>query len=102
MVMTDAHMEHTRQRLPDESAGSTKNEARRRERKGKKTGKQVQPEKLKEHERSKEDMEERPKGPKRSAFLSPITFTPGALIFLFPVSCVKRTQKCASTRRASG
>jgi len=68
MVKTDAHMERIRQRLLDESAGIAKSEARRREREGKKIGKQVQLEKLKEREHSKKDMEERLKGLKRSAF----------------------------------
>ena len=54
-------MERIRQRLLDESASIAKSEARRREREGKKIGKQVQLEK----------MEERLKGLKRSAFLSP-------------------------------
>jgi len=73
MVKTDTHMERIRQRLLDESAGIAKSEARRREREGKKIGKQVQLEKLKEREHSKKDMEERLKGLKRSAFffLSP-------------------------------
>ncbi|KAH9989715.1 eukaryotic rRNA processing protein EBP2-domain-containing protein [Russula compacta] len=65
MVKTDAHMERIRQRLLDESAGIAKSEARRREREGKKIGKQVQLEKLKERERSKKDMEERLKSLKR-------------------------------------
>ena len=69
MVKTDAHMERIRQRLLDESAGIEKSEVRRREREGKKIGKQVQLEKLKERERSKKDMEERLKGLKRSAYL---------------------------------
>ena len=68
MVKTDAHMERIRQRLLDESANIAKSEARRREREGKKIGKQVQLEKLKERERSKKDMEDRLKGLKRSAF----------------------------------
>jgi rRNA-processing protein EBP2 len=68
MVKTDAHMERIRQRLLDESAGIAKSEARRREREGKKVGKQVQLEKLKERERNKKDMEVRLKGLKRSAF----------------------------------
>lgn len=63
-------MERIRQRLLDESAGIAKSEARRREREGKKIGKQVQLEKLKEREHSKKDMEERLKGLKRSAFFS--------------------------------
>lgn len=53
-------MERIRQRLLDESASIAKSEARRREREGKKIGKQVQLEK----------MEERLKGLKRSTFLS--------------------------------
>ena len=66
MVKTDAHMERIRQRLLDESAGIAKSEARRREREGKKIGKQVQLEKIKERQRNKKDMEERLKGLKRS------------------------------------
>lgn len=66
MVKTDAHMERIRQRLLDESAGIKKTEEKRREREGKKFGKQVQMEKLKERERSKKEMEERLKGLKRS------------------------------------
>jgi rRNA-processing protein EBP2 len=69
MVKTDAHMERIRQRLLDESASIVKSEARRREREGKKVGKQVQIEKLKERQRNKKDMEERLKGLKRSTFL---------------------------------
>ncbi|KAI0304318.1 eukaryotic rRNA processing [Multifurca ochricompacta] len=65
MVKTDAHMEGIRQRLLDESAGIAKSDARRREREGKKVGKQVQIEKIKERQRSKKDMEERLKGLKR-------------------------------------
>ena len=64
-------MERIRQRLLDESASIAKSQARRREREGKKIGKQVRLEKLKERERSKKDMEERLKGLKRSTFLSP-------------------------------
>jgi rRNA-processing protein EBP2 len=82
MVKTDAHMERIRQRLLDESAGIAKSEARRREREGKKIGKQVQLEKLKERERSKKDMEERLKGLKRSAFLS-FSFSLSSLHFNF-------------------
>ncbi|KAL0575384.1 rRNA-processing protein EBP2 [Marasmius crinis-equi] len=65
MVKSDAHMERIRQRLLDESAGIKKSEEKRREREGKKFGKQVQIEKLKEREKSKKDMEERLKGLKR-------------------------------------
>ncbi|KAK0189131.1 eukaryotic rRNA processing protein EBP2-domain-containing protein [Armillaria mellea] len=65
MVKTDAHMERIRQRLLDESSGIKKSEDKRKEREGKKFGKQVQIEKLKERERSKKDMEERLKGLKR-------------------------------------
>jgi len=63
-------MERIRQRLLDESATIAKSEARRREREGKKVGKQVQIEKLKERQRNKKDMEERLKGLKRSTFFS--------------------------------
>jgi len=75
MVKSDAHMERLRSRLLDERAGIKKAEDKRREREGKKFGKQVQVEKLKERERSKKDMEERLKGLKRSkvVFLSEIS-----------------------------
>jgi rRNA-processing protein EBP2 len=66
MVKSDSHMERLRSRLLDERAGFKKSEEKRREREGKKFGKQVQVEKLKERERSKKDMEERLKGLKRS------------------------------------
>ncbi|KAF4617620.1 hypothetical protein D9613_006214 [Agrocybe pediades] len=65
MVKSDAHMERIRQRLLDEEAGIKKSEDKRKEREGKKFGKQVQVEKLKERERSKKEMEERLKGLKR-------------------------------------
>ncbi|KAG0698306.1 eukaryotic rRNA processing protein EBP2-domain-containing protein [Suillus ampliporus] len=65
MVKSDSHMERLRSRLLDERAGIKKTEEKRREREGKKFGKQVQMEKLKERERSKKDMEERLKGLKR-------------------------------------
>ncbi|TFK42423.1 eukaryotic rRNA processing protein EBP2-domain-containing protein [Crucibulum laeve] len=65
MVKSDSHMERIRQRLLDESAGIKRGEEKRREREGKKFGKQVQVEKLKERERSKKEMEERLKGLKR-------------------------------------
>lgn len=61
-------MERIRQRLLDESATIKKSEEKRREREGKKFGKQVQMEKLKEREKGKKDMEERLKGLKRSTF----------------------------------
>lgn len=66
MVKSDSHMERIRQRLLDESAGIKKSDDKRKEREGKKFGKQVQVEKLKEREKSKKDMEERLKGLKRS------------------------------------
>ncbi|KAI5123156.1 hypothetical protein M0805_000859 [Coniferiporia weirii] len=65
MVKSDAHMERIRQRLLDEGAVIKKSEDKRKEREGKKFGKQVQIEKLKERERSKKEMEERLKGLKR-------------------------------------
>lgn len=66
MVKSDVHMERIRQRLLDEKAGIKKSEDKRKEREGKKFGKQVQIEKLKERERGKKEMEERLKGLKRS------------------------------------
>jgi len=68
MVKSDSHMERIRQRLLDESAGIKKSEEKRREREGKKFGKQVQIEKIKERDKSKKEMEERLKGLKRSTF----------------------------------
>ncbi|CCL98529.1 uncharacterized protein FIBRA_00528 [Fibroporia radiculosa] len=65
MVKSDAHMERIRQRLLDESATIKRSEEKRKEREGKKFGKQVQMEKLQERERGKKEMEERLKGLKR-------------------------------------
>ncbi|KDR83016.1 hypothetical protein GALMADRAFT_238776 [Galerina marginata CBS 339.88] len=65
MIKSDAHMERIRQRLLNESAGIKKSDDKRKEREGKKFGKQVQVEKLKEREKSKKEMEERLKGLKR-------------------------------------
>lgn len=70
MVKSDAHMERIRQRLLDETAGIKKSDEKRKEREGKKFGKQVQIEKLKERERGKKEMEERLKGLKRSKYSS--------------------------------
>lgn len=66
MVKSDAHMERIRQRLLDETANIKKSEEKRREREGKKFGKQVQVEKLKERERNKKEMEDRLQSLKRS------------------------------------
>ena len=71
MVKSDAHMERIRQRLLDESATIKRGEEKRKEREGKKYGKQMQMEKLQERERSKKDMEERLKGLKRSTCFLP-------------------------------
>ncbi|KAJ7921940.1 eukaryotic rRNA processing protein EBP2-domain-containing protein [Mycena leptocephala] len=65
MVKSDAHMERIRQRLLDETAGIKKSDEKRKEREGKKFGKQVQIERLKEREKGKKEMEERLKGLKR-------------------------------------
>ncbi|KAI0715638.1 eukaryotic rRNA processing protein EBP2-domain-containing protein [Cerioporus squamosus] len=65
MVKNDAHMERIRQRLLDESAGLKRAEEKRKEREGKKFGKQVQLEKIKERQQGKKEMEERLKGLKR-------------------------------------
>lgn len=70
MIKSDAHMERIRIRLLDESAGIKKSELKRKEREGKKFGKQIQVEKIKEREKSKKEMEERLKGLKRSMFFS--------------------------------
>ena len=67
MVKSDAHMERIRQRLLDEGAAIKRGEAKRKEREGKKFGKQVQLEKLREREERKKEMEKRLKGLKRSA-----------------------------------
>lgn len=72
MVKSDSHMERIRQRLLDESATIKKGEEKRREREGKKFGKQMQIEKLKERERNKKDMEEKLKGLKRSECLQDV------------------------------
>ena len=74
MVKSDAHMERIRQKLLDENAHIKRAEAKRREREGKKYGKQVQIEKMKERERSRKEMEERLKGLKRSEWLSVFFF----------------------------
>jgi len=65
MVKSDVHMERIRQRLLNEGATIKKSEEKRKEREGKKFGKQVQLEKLKEREKSKKEMEERLKNLKR-------------------------------------
>jgi rRNA-processing protein EBP2 len=65
-VKSDSHMERIRVRLLNEKTGIAQSEQKRREREGKKFGKQVQLEKQKERERDKKDMEERLKGLKRS------------------------------------
>ena len=91
MVKSDAHMERIRQRLLDEKATIKKSEDKRREREGKKFGKQVQIEKLKEREQSKKDMEERLRSLKRSKFglhfYSMITDPPPAFRPSLPTSC---------------
>lgn len=66
MVKSDAHMERIRQRLLDEKASIKKGEEKKREREGKKFGKQVQIEKAREREKSKKDLDEKIKGLKRS------------------------------------
>ena len=73
MVKSDAHMERIRQRLLDEGASIKRAEEKRREREGKKFGKQVQLEKQKEREQARKDMEERIKGLKRSAYPRPFS-----------------------------
>jgi rRNA-processing protein EBP2 len=90
MVKSDVHMERIRQRLLDERAGIKKGEERRKEREGKKFGKQVQIEKLKEREKSKKDMEDRLKSLKRSKL-------PIVLVAVFAHSSANalcRTKRC--------
>lgn len=66
MVKNDAHMERIRQRLLDEKADMKRSEQKKKEREGKKYGKQIQIEKIKEREKSKKEVEERLKALKRS------------------------------------
>ena len=70
MVKSDVHMQRIRQRLLDEQTSIKKSEDKRREREGKKFGKQIQLEKVKERERAKKDMEDRVKSLKRSTYTS--------------------------------
>ncbi|RXW24093.1 hypothetical protein EST38_g1764 [Candolleomyces aberdarensis] len=65
MVKSDSHMERIRQRLLNESASIKLSEDKKKQREGKKFGKQVQMEKLKERERSKKELDEKIKGLKR-------------------------------------
>ncbi|KAJ2934764.1 hypothetical protein H1R20_g2353, partial [Candolleomyces eurysporus] len=65
MVKSDSHMERIRQRLLNESASIKLSEDKKKQREGKKFGKQVQMEKLKERERSRKEMDEKIKGLKR-------------------------------------
>ena len=81
MVKSDAHMERIRQRLLDESAGMKRAEEKRREREGKKFGKQVQLERARERQQAKKAVEERVKGLKRSTS----SFSPSLPFLLFPV-----------------
>lgn len=68
MVKSDSHMERIRQRLLDETANIKKSEEAKKQREGKRFGKQVQQEKLKERVQTKKEMEERIKGLKRSSY----------------------------------
>ena len=90
MVKSDSHMERIRQRLLDESAGIKKGEEKRREREGKKFGKQVQIEKIKERDKSKKDME-RLKSLKRSTFH----------IYYSHSSCDGQLNPCNSERKGA-
>jgi rRNA-processing protein EBP2 len=86
MIKSDAHMERIRQRLLDESASIKKSEIKRKEREGKKFGKQVQLEKLKKLEKSKKDMEDRLKSLKHKVlFFSPYFETQYSMITLLTV-----------------
>ena len=68
-------MERIRQRLLNESAEIKASEEKKKQREGKKFGKQVQIEKLKEREQSKKEMEEKLKGLKRSMYQHPLFLT---------------------------
>ena len=59
MVKSDAHMERIRQRLLDESAAIKRSEEKRREREGKKFGKVVQMERMKERAAARREVEEK-------------------------------------------
>lgn len=64
-IKSDAHMERIRQRLLNEGADIKRSEEKRREREGKKFGKQVQVETLKDRERRKKEVEKAVSGLKR-------------------------------------
>ena len=81
MVKSDAHMERIRQRLLDESAGMKRAEEKRREREGKKFGKQVQVAKLQERQKAKRDTLDKIKTLKRSE-LFPSLSLPYLLTYL--------------------
>ena len=94
MVKSDSHMERIRQRLLDESAGLKRAEEKRKEREGKKFGKQVQLEKIKERQQNKKQIEERLKGLKRSECLL-VVLSPAAS----NVAMCCRTEGRAGRRR---
>jgi rRNA-processing protein EBP2 len=68
MIKSDAHMERIRLKLLNESAGIKKAEDKRKEREGKKFGKEVQLAKMKEREKGKKEVEDKLRGLKRSEF----------------------------------
>jgi len=85
MIKSDSHMERIRIRLLNESSSIKKSEDKRKEREGKKFGKQVQIEKIKERERSKKEMDEKLKALKRS--------TSFAQLVGFVLSCSRRDHR---------
>ena len=74
MLKSDAHMERVRQRLLDESAGIKRSEEKRREREGKKFGKVVQMERMKERAAARREVEEKVRGMKRSMHFFLLSF----------------------------
>lgn len=102
MVKSDSHMERIRQRLLDEGAGIKKGEEKRREREGKKFGKQVQIEKIKEREKGKKDMEERLQGLKRSTYsfqIYDIAHMNSTVVFSLILREKRGAGQCTSRRR---
>jgi hypothetical protein len=99
MVKSDSHMERIRQRLLDERAGMKKSEEKRKEREGKKFGKQVQIEKLKERERGKKEMQERLKNLKRSKLAFPTHVVVGCKPHDFFFTRTQSTKTCSINHR---
>ena len=85
MVKSDSHMERIRQRLLDENAAIKKSELKRKEREGKKFGKQVQVAKMQERAKEKRETLEKIKALKKST-CSSLPSTKAISISPYPVS----------------